>query len=259
MMSSFDHSETIAGISFSSLGLIPTIELLAQWSREGQDNPRWIACVNPHSVEVARRDLDFKQAVNSADLVTADGTGIVVGSWLLSGSVKERVCGPDIFPMLCKNLNEAKAGTRMFFMGTSEKTLSALQRKFEQEFPHLVFAGAYAPPFRAQFSDAENQEMMDRINASKAHVLWVGLGAPKQEKWTFQNIDRLNVNLVCPVGGVFDFFTGRVKLPPAWAQKIGMIWLWRLIQQPRRLLRRNLDAPVFIYHVLKQRFFGSSD
>ncbi|MCC5841305.1 MAG: WecB/TagA/CpsF family glycosyltransferase [Opitutales bacterium] len=109
----------------------------------------------------------------------------------------------------------------------------------------MVFAGAYAPPFRPQFSEEENAVIVERINASEADVLWIGLGAPKQEKWAYQNRDRLHVKLIGPVGGVFDFFTGRVKLPPAWMQKLGLIWLWRLCQEPRRLFRRNLDSPVF--------------
>lgn len=284
-------SENIAGIHFCTLDLPNTIELLAEWSGEPgaggveqgagsgeqeargmepgarsdfttqppnhsttQPTPaRWFACVNPHSVEEARRHAAFREAVAGADLATADGTGIVVGSILLGGQVRDRVCGPDIFPQLCDYLNARKAGTRMFFLGTNDETLAALEKKFGEVYPHLEFAGGFAPPYRKQFSEDEHLEMVERVNASNADVLWVGLGAPKQELWCHHNAHRLNVRLIGPVGGVFDFFTGRVKLPPSWAQEMGMIWLWRLIQQPRRLLRRNLDAPVFLWHVLKQR------
>lgn len=245
-------NENIAGVNFCTLNLPQTIELLAAWSADA-GRPRWFACVNPHSVESARRDPEFKSAVEGADLVTADGTGIVIASILLGGNVRDRVCGPDIFTQLCAYLNECKAGTRMFFLGTNDDTLNALKKRFGEVYPHLVYAGGFAPPYRQRFSDEENTEMVERINAANADMLWVGLGAPKQEKWSHQNAHRLNVNLIGPVGGVFDFFTGKVKLPPMWAQELGMTSIWRLVQEPRRLLRRNLDAPVFLWHVLKQR------
>lgn len=254
-------SDTIVGVDFCTLNLPDTIELLADLvssvkipqETSPKKRPQWFACVNPHSVETARRDPDFRAAVESSDLVTADGTGIVFGSILLGGKVRNRVCGPDIFCQLCAYLNERKTGTRMFFLGTNNQTLMALEKKFKLVYPHLVFAGGYAPPYRQRFSDEENAQMVDRINASNAEMLWVGLGAPKQEKWCHENAHKLNVNLIGPVGGVFDFFTGRVKLPPMWAQEMGMTWLWRLIQQPRRLFRRNLDTPLFLYHVLLQK------
>lgn len=215
--------------------------------------PKILACVNPHSVEETRRNPAFREALTGADLITADGTGIVVASRLRRGRVRERVCGPDIFPLLCAHLNAAKAGTRMYFLGTNDATLAALRTKFEAEFPHLVFAGSFAPPYRKKFSKEENADMAARINASAADVLWIGLGAPKQEIWAYENRARLNVRLIGPVGGVFDFFTGRVKLPPTWMQKLGLIWLWRLCQEPRRLFRRNLDSPVFLLRALLRR------
>ena len=266
------ENEPIGGVKFCTLNLSDTIALLADWSGSGQtvsldlfnrnlvkeagrssnSGARWFACVNPHSVENARRHPEVKKAIESADLVTADGTGVVVGSILLGGRVRERVCGPDIFPMLCEYLNAQKAGTRMFFLGTNDATLSALEKKFGEVYPHLELAGAFAPPYRKQFSEKEHLIMVERINASSADVLWVGLGAPKQELWCYHNAHRLNVKLIGPVGGVFDFFTGRVNLPPKWVQRFGMISLYRLCQEPRRLWRRNLDTPIFLMRVMWQ-------
>lgn len=253
-------SEAIGGVRFCTLNLSKTIELIANWSGYGhksdpsaaQQTTCWFACVNPHSVETARRDAAFKSAIEGADLVTADGTGIVVGSFLLGGRVRERVCGPDIFPQLCEYLNERNAGTRMFFLGTNDETLDALKVKFAEVYPNLVFAGSFAPPYRKEFSEEEHLEMVDRVNAANADLLWVGLGAPKQEKWCHHNAHRLNVKLIGPVGGVFDFFIGRVKLPPKWVQRFGMISIYRLCQEPRRLWRRNLDSPIFLMRVIWQ-------
>ena len=185
--------------------------------------------------------------------MTADGSGIVLASRILGGRIRERVCGPDIFVQLCARLNAERPGTRMFFLGTNDVTLNALRAKLAVDYPHLVVAGTLAPPYRKEFSEDENAAMIDAINASNADILWVGLGAPKQEKWVHRVKSRLKVKLIGPVGGVFDFYTGRVKLPPLWMQKLGLIWLYRLCQEPRRLWRRNLDSPIFLAKVIWQR------
>lgn len=248
--------ESIVGFPFSTLTLRSSVELLARWAA-GEDavagRPRWFVCANPHSLEVARRDAAFAAAVRAADLVTADGTGIVLASRLLGGCIPERVCGPDLFPSLCATLDRTRPGTRMFFLGTTEATLATMAAKVEREFPRLIVAGTLAPPFRAAFAPADDAAMVAAVNAARPDVLWVGLGAPKQEKWVHRCARRLETKLVGPVGGVFDFYTGRVKLPPPWAQRLGLIWLFRLCQEPRRLLRRNLDSPVFLARVLAQR------
>lgn len=249
----------ITDFQFSNLSLSATLEAMELTIRTGargsdvvRECPFLFACVNPHSIELARRDLVFAEAIRSADLVTPDGTGIVIASRILNAGIPERVCGPDIFPMLCEKLNEEHPGVRMFFLGSSEENLEALEKKFGEVYPNLVCAGTYAPPYRAEFTEADNLEMVRRINASESDVLWIGLGAPKQEKWAHQNRDRLKVKLIGPVGGVFDFFTGRVKLPPKWVQRFGMISLYRLCQEPRRLWRRNLDSPIFLLRVFWQ-------
>jgi len=245
-------SSPITGYKFSTLTFDESIALLCQWSREPSSATRYFACVNPHSLMVAGRDPDFSKSISDADMITPDGTGIVIASRILNAGVPERVCGPDIFPALCATLNLEIAGTRMFFLGSSEENLAVLKQRFVKEFPNLHFVGSYAPPFRKVFSEDDNQEIVERVNNAGADILWIGLGAPKQEKWAHQNRHRLNVNLIGPVGGVFDFFTGRVKLPPKWVQRFGMISIYRLMQEPRRLWRRNLDSPIFLYRVFGQ-------
>lgn len=252
-------NKSITGFYFSCFTLDETILQLCKWASSSDKipsnfggGPRWFACVNPHSLETARRDSDFAQAMQGADLVTADGTGIVIASRILNAGIPERVCGPDIFPMLCEKLNEEHPGIRMFFLGSNDDNLRVLEGKFKVVYPNLVCAGTYAPPYKPAFSTEDNAEIIRRVNASESDVLWIGLGAPKQEKWAHQNRDHLNVKLIGPVGGVFDFFTGRVKLPPKWVQRFGMISLYRLCQEPRRLWRRNLDSPIFLLRVIWQ-------
>jgi N-acetylglucosaminyldiphosphoundecaprenol N-acetyl-beta-D-mannosaminyltransferase len=251
-----EHSTTnVCGVWFSALGLDSTVGLLADWSTRPTERVRWFACVNPHSMELARRDSEFARAIGEADLVTADGIGIVLASRILGGTIRERVCGPDLFPMLCERLNQDHKGIRMFFLGTNDENLAVLTKRISVIYSNLVIAGCYAPPYRTVFSEEENREIIERVNAGAADILWIGLGAPKQEKWAAENRHRLNVKLIGPVGGVFDFFTGRVKLPPRWMQRLGLIWLFRLVQEPGRLWRRNWDGFVFLGRIILHRAY----
>ena len=118
--------------------------------------------------------------------------------------------------------------------------------------PGLEVAGTYCPPFR-QTTEKEDDEIVRRISAASPDVLWVGLGAPKQEKWMAAHLGRIDVPVMIGVGAAFDFHSGNVKWAPAWIRKAGMEWAYRLVQEPRRLWRRNLDSPLFLFAVLRQR------
>jgi N-acetylglucosaminyldiphosphoundecaprenol N-acetyl-beta-D-mannosaminyltransferase len=147
----------------------------------------------------------------------------------------------------------------MFFMGSSEENLSSLKSRFRSSFPKLDCRGALSPPFRPEFSEEENTAMIEQINAAKPEILWLGLGAPKQEKWAYRHRNRLKVSVIGPIGGAFDWYTGRIKLPPLWMQRAGLQWFHRLVQEPSRLWRRNLDSPIFLARVLHQRFSPGAD
>jgi N-acetylglucosaminyldiphosphoundecaprenol N-acetyl-beta-D-mannosaminyltransferase len=245
-------SEHIVGVSFQSASLVRYVEECVS-NLDKNTKPASIAFVNPHSVMTAKRDPEFADALRDCDLNAPDGVGIVIASKILGGRIRERVCGPDFFQAFCSKLNSERPGTRMFFLGATDSTLALLVERFQRDFPNLTVAGTLAPPFRPAFTPADDDAMIEAVNSSHADILWIGLGAPKQEKLAHRIRNRLNVKLIAPVGGVFDFYTGRVKLPPQWMQKAGLIWLYRFFQQPRRLLRRNLDSPLFLIHVLGQR------
>jgi N-acetylglucosaminyldiphosphoundecaprenol N-acetyl-beta-D-mannosaminyltransferase len=236
---------------------VDTIALLARWVSEPDEGrgglPRYFVCANPHSLEVARKDTEFHDAILAAELVTPDGAGIVLASRILGGAIRERVCGPDIFPALCQHLNISHPGTRMFFLGSSERNLTELTRRFRKEYPALEVSGTLSPPYRKEFTPEEDRVMIDAVNAAHTDVLWLGLGAPKQEKWTCRNRRHLQVKLIGPIGGAFDWYTGRIKLPPLWMQRAGLQWFHRLCQEPQRLWRRNLDSPLFLGRVVLQK------
>lgn len=213
----------------------------------------WLACLNPHAYAVALKDSVFAAALRQSDWLIADGVGIVLASQILGGDVRQRVTGSDIFLHLQRRMNSA-GGMSVFFLGSTEETLAMIRGRMAVDYPNIRIAGTYSPPFKAEFSAADQDAMIEAINGSGADVLWVGMTAPKQEKWIFENRSRLKVKFAAAVGAVFDFYTGRVKRSHPAFQHLGLEWLPRLLQQPRRLWRRMfISAPIFLADVFKAR------
>ena len=149
----------------------------------------------------------------------------------------------------------ASGALSVFFLGASEQTLAQIRARMAFDFPNIRVAGTYSPPFKPTYSEQELDAMIAAVNATKPDVLWVGMTAPKQEKWIFENRARLDVRFAAAVGAVFDFYTGNVKRSHPVFQRLGLEWLPRLLQQPRRLWRRMLvSAPIFVAHVLQARW-----
>jgi len=214
----------------------------------------WLACFNPHSYAVALKDKVFARALKYADWLVPDGAGVVLASHLLGGAIKKRVTGSDVFAGLHNRMNAAGA-MRVFFLGSTEETLDLIRERMAKDYPNIKVAGTFSPPFKDVYSSAEISEMVKAINSAAPDVLWVGLSAPKQEKFIFENRARLNVKFVAAVGAVFDFYSGNVKRDKdSWFVNHGMEWLPRLLQEPKRLWRRMfVSAPVFMWHVIKQK------
>jgi N-acetylglucosaminyldiphosphoundecaprenol N-acetyl-beta-D-mannosaminyltransferase len=214
---------------------------------------KWLACLNPHSHIIAKDDCAFFEALQTADWLVPDGAGVVFSSRFLGRPVQERITGSDIFYGLHGQLNR-QGGASIFFLGSTEKTLAEIRRHMAADYPCLTVAGTFSPPYKQVFTPAELDEMVGAINAVEPDVLWVGMTAPKQEKWIHQQRHRLRVKFIGAVGAVFDFYTGRVKRSHPAFQKLGLEWLPRLLQEPRRLWRRTgISAPIFLWHVLKSK------
>lgn len=214
---------------------------------------KWLACLNPHSYAVSRGDPNFAEALRHADWLVPDGAGVVLASRLLGGEVRGRVTGSDIFYGLHKQMN-AVGGMSVFFLGSTEETLKLIRERMQNDYPKVRVAGTYSPPFKPTYSAVELGEMIRAVNNSSADVLWVGMTAPKQEKWIFENRALLNVKFAAAIGAVFDFYTGRVKRSHPIFQRLGLEWLPRLLQEPSRLWRRMfISAPIFLWHVFLQK------
>lgn len=249
--------ENILGFPVTRLSQKKCISQIFSWIEAGEKG-KYFVCANPHCLVMAMSDCLYKSAMLSADMITPDGTGIVLASRILKGSIKERVTGSDIFSGLNRLLDKA-GGYRYFFLGSSEDRLSLIRENIKHKFPKIEVVGTYSPPFKTEFSPEENKAMVDAVNRVRPDVLWVGMTAPKQEKWIYEHRDILNVKFIGAVGAVFDFYVGTVKRSHPWFQKHGLEWLPRLLQEPGRLCDRMLiSAPMFLYRVAKQRFSQNS-
>jgi len=240
--------EWMLGLPVSTAALSDVADTLCGWVVEGGP-ARYFVCMNPHSFECARRDPGFRSAASAADLLVPDGIGVVMASRLRGGSIRHRVCGPDIFMAVTKRLND-KGGRSVFFLGGRQDTLDRVVERHQREFPRIRIAGCLAPPYKPAFDAADTAAMAAAVNASKADVLWVGLGSPKQERWSHEIRGMVSASVIGPIGAMFDFYAGTMPMAPRWIQAAGMQWLYRLAREPRRLWRRNIDGPLFAMRAL---------
>jgi len=217
------------------------------------DNRCHYICVsNVHTVMTCFDNPDYRRITNEATLAVPDGMPLV---WIMKGlgyTQCSRVYGPDLMLAVCKN--SIQNGYSHFFYGGAKGVPEFLAAQLRREFPGLRVAGCYSPPFHS-LSPEEDEEVVKMINNSGAQLLWVGLGAPKQEIWIAEHRDRIKTPVMVGVGAAFDFLSGRVKQAPAWMQEYALEWLFRLWTDPKRLWQRYLyHNPRFIYHISKQLF-----
>lgn len=246
------NTENILGYEISTLERHDCIQTIYKWIKSRQKN-KYFVCANPHSIEIAEHDYDFKDAIQNADLITPDGSGMVIASKILKGAIRSRVTGSGIFRELSKKLNKEKRYS-YFFLGSTEDNLEKIEKRMAVDYPNIKVAGMYSPPFKPEFTEKDTNNMIQQINSVKPDVLWVGMTAPKQEKWVHQNRNKLDVCFIGPIGAVFDFYVGTVQRSHPFFMKHGLEWLPRLVQQPKRLWKRmGVSAPKFIIRLLKQK------
>jgi N-acetylglucosaminyldiphosphoundecaprenol N-acetyl-beta-D-mannosaminyltransferase len=207
-----------------------------------QGTPRYIATANLDFAAQASRDVELQRILMDADLVLCDGTPLVWASRLLKAPLRERVAGSDLTPRLMAHA--AVRGYRVFFLGSDESVLKAAKVRLELDYPGLVVCGFYAPPY-ARLLELDNDAIADKVKVARPDILLVALGAPKQEKWIYMNQRQLGVPCSIGIGASLDFIAGRFSRAPVWMQKCGLEWLFRLMQEPRRLCSRYFDDFLF--------------
>ena len=218
-----------------------------------------INTINAHSYNTAQEDEAFAEALSKGDYLIPDGASIVKACrWLKAESQpKERIAGWDLFIFEMERLNDKGKMTndklRVMFLGSSEEVLALIRERAAVDYPHLDII-TYSPPFKPEFSDEDNQTMIQAINDAAPDLLWIGMTAPKQEKWTYRHWSELNINCHCgTIGAVFDFYAGTVKRAPLWWQRHSLEWLYRLLKEPRRMWRRYIIGNAkFLYYISKE-------
>lgn len=241
---------SVLGTNIDAISWDSALDRVVDWARERES--RYVTICNVHVVVSASRDPAYRDIINSSDMATPDGAPV---AWMLRRqgfANQSRISGPDLMWALCERA--AGEGLPIYCYGSTEETLALLETRLGKAFPALRMTRE-SPPFRALTSE-ENSAAVDRINASWAGIVFVGLGCPKQERWMAENRGRVNAVMI-GVGAAFDFHAGTVKRAPAWMRENGLEWLHRLLSEPRRLWKRYLVTnTLFILGAVRQLLFG---
>lgn len=217
------------------------------------DGKLLINTINAHSYNTALKDSLFAEALTKGDVLIPDGASVVMACrWLKAKSQPtERIAGWDLFVHEMDRLNR-KGGT-CFFMGSSEKVLELIRKRATVDYPNIKVE-TYSPPYKPEFSEEDNKGIIEAINKANPDLLWIGMTAPKQEKWTYTHWKELDIHChVGNIGAVFDFFAGTVERAPLWWQEHGLEWLYRLLKEPKRMWRRYIIGnTLFLKNVVKE-------
>lgn len=212
-----------------------------------------INTINAHSYNTAQRDALFAEALQQGDVLIPDGASIVMACRWLKAKVqpKERIAGWDLFAFEMEKLN--RQGGTCFFMGSSEKVLGLIRERAKSVYPNIRIE-TYSPPYKPEFTAEENQAMVEAINRCNPDLLWIGMTAPKQEKWAYAHWKELDIHCHCgTIGAVFDFFAGTMERAPLWWQEHSLEWLYRLIKEPKRMWRRYIIGnTLFLWNLTKE-------
>lgn len=193
---------------------------------------KYICVSNVHTTVTGYEEADYRNIQNTAALALPDGKPLSLYSKKHGFPEAERVTGPDLMGELFARDN----GLRHYFYGGKEETIQVLSEKLPREYPSLRIAGMVSPPFRP-LTEEEDERELQKMNDAKADIIWIGLGAPKQERYMYEHRGKVN-GVMIGVGAGFDYYAGTIKRAPMWMQKLSLEWLYRLMQDPKRLFRR---------------------
>ena len=211
------------------------------------ESKKVVNTINPHSYVTAKDDAYFQEALQDSDLLIPDGSGIVLAAKQIYGKNITKIAGTDLHNFLLKKMDE-KSG-KIFYMGASQNTLDKIESRIKQEYPNILVQ-SYSPPFKPTFTQEENSLIVSKINAFNPDILFVGMTAPKQEKWLHEHKGQLNFKVASSIGAVFDFFARTVERPSQFWLDLHLEWLPRLLKEPKRLWRRNfVSTPLFLVEI----------
>lgn len=239
----------IISLHVHHLSFRESIDQVSAWGLQHQH--AFVCFANVHMVIEAHNDPSFQRVLDEATLVLPDGKPVAMACRWLHKRKQERISGMDFMPALLQKAHELKA--RIFLYGSTDEVLKKIERRIKTDFPQAVFAGAISPPFR-QLTDEEIKAHISQINESDVHFVLVALGCPKQEKWMAKNYSAVNAVLL-GLGGAFPVTAGVQKRAPVWMQKMALEWLFRLIQEPRRMFKRYFYTNLYFIGLLTKELF----
>lgn len=237
----------ILGVNISTATVPEAVLMISDTISFG--NKMSVFTPNSEIILSAYKDADFKKVINSASLCTADGIGVIYASKIFGTPIPERCSGYDISLELIKQM--AKSGSSLYLFGASPGVAETAKKKIEERNPGINIVGFHDGYFDAE----EEKNIISDINLKKPNVLFVCLGSPKQEKWIYDHLSELDINIAIGLGGCLDVYAGNIKRAPQIFIKLGLEWFYRLIKEPKRFFRM-LALPKFMLTVLKIKFFG---
>lgn len=239
----------VLGVQVSAVDIPVAVAEIDRWIRQGYRS--YVTLTGVHGIMESVRSEEICRVHNAAGLVLPDGMPLVWLLWQGGFKFADRVYGPDLMPALFNRSDET--GYRHFLYGATPRTLELLKGNLKRKFPSAEIVGVHAPPFRQAGAD-EDEAVIEAINASGAHIIWVGLSTPKQELWMARHRHRLSAPVLIGVGAAFDFHAGLVRQAPRWLQRSGLEWVFRIAVQPRRLAKRYLcNNPAFLTLLAAER------
>ena len=246
----------ILGWPIVRCGMRILLEQISKRTNE-KDGVTFVACLNPHSLMVARETPEFQKALRSATYLIPDGVGVKLAAMVFGYMTLKRITGFHLFEAVMQFA--AESNKSVFFLGSTPDVLCCIEDRVRRDYGEKIRVGSYSPPFKDKLSERDNEVIIGKVREFGPHILWVGMTSPKQDVWIHDNLHRLPVTLAAGIGAVFDFYAENVPRAPAMMRYVGLEWIFRLLIEPRRMLRRNLfSIPRFITNVIKEFIRGRS-
>ena len=245
---------TVLGVRLHNVDTAETLGIIDTFIKEG--GPHQVCTPNVDFLVQAQKDSEFFRILNQASLSVPDGMGVVYASRFLGTPLKENVKGRILVIHLCRQAAQLRHS--VFFLGGAPGVADQAAQILSQQFPGLKIAGTLSPSFHIMDDEVENNRVLDELNRCRPDILFVGMGAPKQDKWIAKNLSQTRIPVALGIGGTFDIISGRIKESPRWMTNVGLEWLFRLSCEPGRLWKRYLvQDPKFFWKVVFQKLRSS--